>query len=307
MAFSFTKEIANILDHNEFIYDSIVSYVENENLFLDMLSVDEIKTVNLTPYKSKEYKENPFVKNIRLDKIRSNNVLITKGTFYKEQIFLDNTYTVSNMKETANLGYFDEDITFSIVYHCDLPWMSIIPSEINTMKDDIEKMSGNVLVLGCGLGYIAYMLSLKEEVKEITIIDRNFNIVNMFKKYILPQFETSKINIILDDAVDYVAKNANKYDYVYVDIWYNGQDGLPLYLKVKKIEQKYKDVKFLYWIEDEIIQQIRIGICEHIIEDNLSESEFKYLENVKTISDLFELLEINNIIQNYLPMCNFIL
>lgn len=307
MPFEFAKEIIEILEYNEYIYDSIIYYVENENLFLDMLSVDETKHINLTPYSVMEYKENPFVKNIKLDKIRERDVQITHGTFHKEQIFLDNTYSVSNMKETANLGYFDGDVTFPIVYHRDLPWMSIVPSEINTMRDDIEKMSGNVLVLGCGLGYVAYMLSLKEDVKEVTIIDRNFNMVNIFKKYILPQFKTNKVKIILDDAVDYVAKNAGHYDSVYADIWFNGQDGLPLYLKIKKIEQNYKNTKFFYWIEDEIIQQIRIGVCENLVKNCLSENERKYLIDVKTKADFFKMLEADNIIKNYLPICNFIL
>lgn len=40
--------------------------------------------------------------------------------------------------------------------------------------------------LGCGLGYVAYILSLKENVEEVTIVELNSDIKKMFKKYLKP-------------------------------------------------------------------------------------------------------------------------
>ena len=50
--------------------------------------------------------------------------------------------------------------------------MSIIPNEIETMKEAIETVKGNVLVYGLGLGYFPYMISLKNDVNKITIIEK---------------------------------------------------------------------------------------------------------------------------------------
>ena len=44
--------------------------------------------------------------------------------------------------------------------------MSLNPYEIRTMENAIITARGKVLTLGLGLGYYAYMVHLKEEVKE---------------------------------------------------------------------------------------------------------------------------------------------
>ena len=68
-------------------------------------------------------------------------------------------------------------------------WMSINPNEINTMDEDIKFMHGNILVLGLGLGYISYMLSLKDDINSITIIEKDKEIINLFNKYLLNNFK----------------------------------------------------------------------------------------------------------------------
>jgi spermidine synthase len=91
------------------------------------------------------------------------------------------------------------------------------------------------------------MISLKENVNKITIIENNEDIINIFKKYLLPQFKfKNKIEIINDDALNYATKKLN-YDYVFVDIWHDPSDGIDLYLKFKKLE--VKGIKYDYWIE----------------------------------------------------------
>ena len=41
-------------------------------------------------------------------------------------------------------------------------------------------------------------------------------------------------------------------DYVFCDLWHDASDGKDLYLKLKKFEEKYKNIKFDYWIEKTI-------------------------------------------------------
>lgn len=306
------KEIVNYLktffDENDKLYDDVIYYVENNNMFLNNPALKRYKNINLTKENINDFLNNPFIKNIKLQNIKEKNISISNEVIKKNQIFLNNIYTVNKIDEIINLGYFDKDVTFPVIFQDDLSWMSVVPSEINTMKSDIEKMYGDVLVLGCGIGYIEYLLSLKENVSTITIIELNNDILNIFTKYILPQFNTNKIKVINKDALIYLkTTDLSIYDFIYSDIWYNGLDGLELYLKILPYEFKYKDTTFLYWIEDEIIEQIRLGIYCDIVNGELSQEEINFLKNINTIEDLSNRLTKNNIKNIYLPSCNFIL
>ena len=70
--------------------------------------------------------------------------------------------------------------------------MTITPNEIETMKEAVDKASGNVLTFGLGLGYYAYMVSEKENVESVTIVDSNEDVIDLFKKYVLPQFKHAR-------------------------------------------------------------------------------------------------------------------
>ena len=59
--------------------------------------------------------------------------------------------------------------------------MSLNPNEIETMKPFINKGHGNVLVLGLGMGYVPFMMALKDDVRHITIIEKDKNIIGVKK------------------------------------------------------------------------------------------------------------------------------
>ena len=67
---------------------------------------------------------------------------------------------------------------------------------------------GNVLTFGLGLGYYAYMVSEKESVESVTIVEMNEDVIQLFKKYVLPQFKNAeKIKIIKADAFEYAQQH----------------------------------------------------------------------------------------------------
>ena len=68
--------------------------------------------------------------------------------------------------------------------------MSITPNEIETMEEAVKAATGKVIVYGLGLGYYPYMISLKDEVKEIVIVENDIKIINLFKLKLV----NSKIN-----------------------------------------------------------------------------------------------------------------
>lgn len=63
--------------------------------------------------------------------------------------------------------------------------MSVSPNEVFTMEKIIKNAKGKVLTLGCGMGYFAYMVSLKEDVESITIVESEQSVIDLFEKSLI--------------------------------------------------------------------------------------------------------------------------
>ena len=81
-------------------------------------------------------------------------------------------------EEVTSLGYFEHDYSYISLTQNKVIWMSLSPYEIETMKEDILNAKGNVLTYGLGIGYFAYMCSLKDEVETVTIVEKDKNIIS---------------------------------------------------------------------------------------------------------------------------------
>ena len=152
------------------------------------------------------------------------------------------------------LGYFNEEFQFPAVYQNGVLWMSVTPNEINTMKSPVERAKGKVLTFGLGLGYFAYMCSLKEEVESVTVVEKDESVIRLFNEIILPQFsQKDKVKIDLSDAYDYLnGMRDGEFDYAFVDIYHDAGDGREIYRKFKKIQSRFSLTEFDYWIEKTI-------------------------------------------------------
>lgn len=219
---------------------------ENREWFYEYL-LASIKMLDV-----KEYSENPYYKNIFI-KNKISNKWNLKHTSYKayEGFVYDDMY-LKDEKVLFNIGFFKEKFDFPAIYEKDRLWMSISPNEINTMKESINNAYGNVLVLGMGLGYYPYMISLKENVKSIRVVDVSKDALDIFEECIYPQFSRKIVKLINMDAFEYLENIDSDIDYVFCDLWHDASDGKDLYLKLKKFEEKYKNIKFDYWIEKTI-------------------------------------------------------
>lgn len=152
------------------------------------------------------------------------------------------------------LGFFTEEVVFPAVYEGVIPWVSVCPSEIVSMRPQIAAAHGRVLVLGLGLGYYAYLASLSESVEHVTVIELQSEIVQLFSENILPQMRTrDKIDIVTADAIEYLASlRGDEYDFCFADIWEGLADGAPLYKKIKEQEARLGRIEFTYWIEEQL-------------------------------------------------------
>ncbi len=223
---------------------------EDDKYLINNYFRKSIKRLNIS-----DYTNNPYYKNILVEGTKFNNWEIKYESYKPYEAFIYNDLIINDDIEIPCVGYFKEEFKYLAVLENNNEWMMITPNEINTMQGVIDSVSGDVVTLGLGLGYFAYMASLKDDVKSITVVERDKNVIELFSKVILPRFEhKDKIKIVNEDAFEF-AKRDNNFDYAFVDLWHDVSDGVNLYLKMKKLEKN--NTKYFYWIEKSIISKLK--------------------------------------------------
>lgn len=165
-------------------------------------------------------------------------------------------------------------------------YMSTEPYEINTLKVFLNSVEGNVLIAGCGLGYAAYRAALKDSVSNITILENDNDIIKLFEKQVKPYFpKNTSVSIEKCDAYDFLqSKNLSQYNYIYLDTWYGTEDMIIPYLKCLLQERKYPNVKFIYWIEKTLFNEIKMCLL-HYIQLTLTKEDI-YYEHKESINNI---------------------
>ncbi len=257
----------------DYVYETMMDYYqidledEENNELAEHFFHSQIQKRNI-----EEYQNNPYNK-LALPKLKRGNLELKYLHYEPNQPFPLNEIKVNEdhyYEELSQIGYFDKEYTYLALLDKNVIWMSINPNEIETMKGMVEQASGNILICGLGLGYLAYMLSLKDEVKNIVILENNKDIINIFNENIYHLLKTkSKIKILYQDAFVYLKEEAinKKYDYVYIDMWHDANEGLAMYLRLLPIEEKNKNVKFSYWLEPSMIALARRCLITLLFEE----------------------------------------
>lgn len=220
----------------------------------DKTFVDEYVLKMFRVLDTKNFYKNLYYKNIKFDNIYTQNWCFEHKTYEPYELFVQDDFIYDNGKVIPNLGFFETEFNYPVVSQNGRVWMSVTPNEINTMRRPIKNACGNVLTFGLGLGYFAYMCSLKNDVKSVTIVETDKTVIDLFTKYILPQFENKKkIKIINQDAYKFLkTMDDNTFDYVFVDIYHDAGDGLKVYEKFKHNMKGFNKTVFEFWIYDTI-------------------------------------------------------
>lgn len=310
------KDVIKIIDknyeHNAYVTSQIVAYIDVYNVELQKIiqtnlnKVSDIETRysiflnhllfdgneyylnnyllnNIKLLNTQTFKNNPYYKNITFSSFCYGDVELKKITYKPFMLFPYGEINVDGYKETNPMGFFTQPFSFPTLFQDKREWMMINPNEIITMQESIDQAYGNVLTFGLGVGYFAYMVSLKDNVNTITIVEKDPKIISIFKKVILPQFEyKQKIIIINDDAIEYMKKTKKPYDFTFGDIWHDAIDGVTLYIKMKQNEKKMQCSKFNYWIEKTILYRIRYYIYIVIFDlmDGLNKTYHESILNI---------------------------
>ena len=162
--------------------------------------------------------------------------------------------------EKNPLGYFLEPFSYLSVKEDETTWMSVIPHEINTMKEPLSHMKGRVVVMGLGLGYFAFHCLEKKEVTSLVVVEKDSRLISLFNEELKPFFpNASKLTILAGDAYDekIVGAALRSADTVFYDLWHNEEDGLPLLRKAYQEAKKYPNADFSFWMEPSLLAYYR--------------------------------------------------
>lgn len=288
---SMKKLILSIMDLDNYLteivdYNGAVLNPKKEKQLISILKQYNIPCDNLK-CDSRILTENPYFKNIKLDNVISSDIRYENCTIKKKTLMnTDFHKSVGRYLFYYDpIGFFDRNVSLPALKEGDSKvWMSPAVSEIKSMGDGMKKGHGRCMTMGLGLGVLPYMWLLKDDVESVTVVEKNKTVIELFEKYIRPQFPQDKIlEIIHGDAFDYYNEEfLNKFDYVYVDFWESTDDGFEYYNKLmeKNIDLDHVD----YWIESSILSDVQ----------NITATYLFTVYKGKSISDFIASLDIHS-------------
>lgn len=126
-------------------------------------------------------------------------------------------------------------------------YMTDTPYEVETNRKAIENARGDVLDLGLGIGYFSYHAKRKPEVKSVTIVEKQKEVIEL----IYPAIKDKKTKIIHDDARKFLRKNKKKYDMINID-FVGGMLPFDEMQQLRKLGEKHlkPDGIVILWQED---------------------------------------------------------
>jgi len=244
-------------DAEEFAFANIAATACGLDIYDDIIDKKFFRTHFLPCFKKldvRPYREDPYYKNIRFPEGTEGKWSFETRTCKAYEAFVyDDPKVYDDGRILPCIGFFDVDYPFPAVLENGREWMTLMPNETNTTQKAIELSEGKVLTYGLGLGYFAYMASLKDNVETVTVVERSRDVIELFKKYILPQFpQSNKIIIVESDAFEFAENKmqCGGYNTIFTDIWHDPSDGCDLYLRMKEYEHLIPEAKFVYWVED---------------------------------------------------------
>ena len=238
---------------------------------------------------AEKYKSNPYYRNIEIPETKMGRWELKKEKYPAYRgVIADDMILGDDFKEIPPLGFFKEEFEFPAVLEDGNEWMTLTPVDLDTSDVAIAAAHGKVVTFGLGLGYYAYMVSEKDEVESITVVEKSPDVIALFKEHILPQFShPEKVRVIEADAFEYAEKvmPGERYDVAFVDTWRDASDGAPMYVRMKALEHLSPDTKFLYWIENFLISRVRALRYASLRDRIDSGDDITYEEIVNALKD----------------------
>ena len=108
--------------------------------------------------------------------------------------------------------------TYTKLMHNDETIMSDTPAEKSDHSQIIWNATGNILLNGLGLGWLIEACMQKKEVKHITAIEIESDVIELVGSYLLGKYP-DRLSIIQANALYWKPPKGIQYDCVWHDIW----------------------------------------------------------------------------------------
>lgn len=197
------------------------------------------------------YLQDAYMQAVRPVSGAKGHIDLVYETLQPMELFVADDFRIDGMgRVLPQLGWFSGSFPFPAIREDGRVWMTVTPNEINTIQPAMRETHGKVLTYGLGLGYYAFHALLKEDVTRVTVVEKNPQVIEVFRDLLLPFFPRQHdLRIIEADAFEYAAKvmPTEGFDTVFTDLWHDVADGLPMYRRMKALETP--GPRYLYWIE----------------------------------------------------------
>lgn len=221
---------------------------------LDRRMIEQYVRPSLARLEPEPLLQNPYMRCIRFPQAVQGRWEMTRMAYEPYELFVrDDLLCLPDGREIPRLGYFDRRFAYPAVLEGGREWMTVTPNEVATMSPALSQVRGRVAVMGLGLGYFAFMASEKNDVRAVTMVERDADVIALFERHLLPQFaHREKVRLVRADAFDLAQAGLDGFDCAFVDLWHDVSDGAPMYLRMKALEARSPGVRFFYWIETSI-------------------------------------------------------
>ena len=148
-------------------------------------------------------------------------------------------------------------------------WMSDSPMEYYMAWELVARASGpRVLIGGLGLGLLAHLLLLRKDITNITIIEKQVEVIQMVKPY-LPL----KVEVIGGDflyAIQTLSDSNKEFETVIADIWKSDSDGDKEVAGdcICMMDDYYPDATKLFWVFQQEFDSDRAEYARMFLEAN---------------------------------------
>lgn len=161
---------------------------------------------------------------------------IEKGTIKIETYNFDSKKDFLYNVRCREAMYYMYDGDYVRLYVNNQLMMSDTNMERTSNYEFIRYANGDVLIAGLGIGLIIFNILKKDNIKTITIIENNQDLIDVIAPYFK---DYPNVKIIHGDIFEWVPDKGIKYDTIYFDIWPDiCEDNLD---EIKILHNKFKN------------------------------------------------------------------
>lgn len=162
--------------------------------------------------------------------------------------------TTKNGAFLPNATVLDEPIEYPVLSKDGKPYLSVSPTELLDTELTMRELHGDVLCLGTGLGYPAYLMASQSGVDSVTVMDADGDLLDLTERTVLSRLWTKdKTKTVQADPFDYLESvQDGQYGAIYGCLWPD-RDHLGDYIKFRHATRRFKKTAVLAANEYEML------------------------------------------------------